>query len=375
MHVIDIIFFVCVALLANYYSLRGILPIKRIVANTAIGVIYFFIIAWLVGGFQKDNILPNRELTEVEAFKNLIWYNMAKPTGVGIIIYSLPLLWLQYQVRKKSNQWVQLGFQNKLTNIFGCAWVSLLQCSIALGILYFFYVFTFYPAPITLKDSKLASYLAYIEEPLHKANKYDYWMYGYMSRDKWLPDDIKLEIKQLVYKLNEEEAAIELAYWVGDKLKYDPTSINALQPLFPGFNLPISKILNDGKGVSLEYARLYHAAINVAGLNGAIVVGKAKIGGNLVEHCWNEVEVYGEWLAIDPTWSNAGKELVVTLKEELEISGRLAVNDPEARALINPSIYAMLPEGAEIRLVRGKLWFGNLDKDKYIPYAKYSFKK
>ena len=364
----DIIFFTIVALLANYYGLRGILPMKRIILNTLLAILYYTLLSNIIELAGPANIAHDKPVSELDPFFSLTWYNLTKPTGLGILLYAIPLVLIQLAIRRKLATRKQYGFRSKWGNILGSTAVSLLHCIVISGALYFCFVLLFDPPPINPGNSKFLQYLSVVEAPLRKANKYDYWMYGYLSRDRHLDIKLQRELHREVSGLSELDSAKQLVYWVGANLEYDPIAISVIQPLFPGFNFPIEKVLKLGKGVSLEFARLYNAAATCVGLKSRIVVGKARLGQVIVNHCWNEVLIDGKWVGVDPTWSNSKTELHIILKEEQDKTDGIYENVLDKLPL---SITSQLPEGTKVKLVEGPLLLDALSPDRYMKEATY----
>lgn len=97
----------------------------------------------------------------------------------------------------------------------------------------------------------------------------------------------------------------------------------------------VVEILNDPRGDCTEHARLYVALCRVAGIPARTVDGLAWMGdeaGTFGWHTWAEVEVAGEWLAVDP----------VTAESPAPASHIVVDTSPDART----SLW-----GAKLRLV------------------------
>lgn len=356
----DISVIIATILLANYHAAKGQLSFPRFWGYFFTIFLYLFGIFIVVSVLNITNKFPTEaNMPEWRNVLNLLWYTLARPSGAGIIIYGIGLCGVLILTKIKLRSAIT-GFQTPTGRILWCAIFGFVQCLFITGSAYFLFSMAYSPPPPN-DSSILSKYLFSLTSPLRTANKYDYWMFGYMSRDRQLPPKELREIHRIASS-NEEETAKKLVYWVGSKIKYDPTTLRLIQPLFPGFNFPITKVLEEGKGTSLEYARLYHAAALQAGIRSRVVIGTAQRGNDFVEHCWNEVYIDETWVSVDPTWSNTTENIQILMPGETGYIG------PKNEYGL---LRSALPEEAQLEHVKGMLLFGIFDKSKYISYAKY----
>jgi len=356
----DIGIIIATILLANYHAARGQLSFHRFWGYFSATFFYLLFIYFLVSILNTTNRFPTEpNMPEWKSLANLLWYTLSRPSGAGMILYMVGLGAVLIRTKLKLRT-STTGFQTPTGKILWCSIFGFAQCLLITGIAFFlFSMITSLPPPTD--NSIISKYLFALTTPLRTANRYDYWMFGYMSRDRQLPRKELQELRRLATS-NEELTAKELVYWVGSKIKYDPTALSLIQPLFPGFNFPISKILETGKGTALEYARLYHAAADQTGLRSRVVIGMAQRGNTFVEHCWNEVYINGGWLSVDPTWSNTTEDIKITMPGE---TGYIEPKD-------SPSfLLTTLPTEAHVEFVKSKILFGIFDPNQYIPYSKY----
>lgn len=59
-----------------------------------------------------------------------------------------------------------------------------------------------------------------------------------------------------------------------------------------------------GKAVCGGYADIFQAFMEVLGIEGEYIGGKATIGGRTGSHAWNKVKIDGQWYWLDVTWDD-----------------------------------------------------------------------
>ena len=108
--------------------------------------------------------------------------------------------------------------------------------------------------------------------------------------------------------LSEEEKLNKIYSYVLENLKYDYLGMvdNGRSNLYN--DNPLYYALQ-GKGVCVNYAVLLDAMCDVAGIDAFEVSGEA---GNLIKgpHAWNVVEIDGQYMLCDPTWSDSVRDSI-----------------------------------------------------------------
>ena len=123
------------------------------------------------------------------------------------------------------------------------------------------------------------------------------------------------------YKTDEEKARVILA-WIVHNIDYDEYKMNAIDDSLDRTKkkdkelyIDNSDILATRTGVCSDIAQLYQKMGTYAGLDVAIIKGKA--GKNMTyaelkggaEHVWNAVRINRQWEYVDPTWAISGKDV------------------------------------------------------------------
>ena len=105
----------------------------------------------------------------------------------------------------------------------------------------------------------------------------------------------------------EVEKEAKIYSYVLENMKYDKKGMNN-EDIVIDYNERALYHALQGKGVCATYAALFDAMCDVAGINAFHVSGYAKTGlFNLSggPHAWNLVEIDGQYMLCDPTWSDS----------------------------------------------------------------------
>ncbi|MDR1118893.1 MAG: hypothetical protein LBL01_06315 [Bifidobacteriaceae bacterium] len=116
--------------------------------------------------------------------------------------------------------------------------------------------------------------------------------------------------------MSDRDKAWELDKWLASQAAYDYDALPAVKGLgfsstvdqrkevfaeFP-YNQTAYGVMVYGKGVCASYAQAYKALLDAAGVEAVVVVGETlEVPG---AHAWNKVKMDGNWLMVDPTWSD-----------------------------------------------------------------------
>ncbi|MDR3360844.1 MAG: hypothetical protein LBO20_09440 [Bifidobacteriaceae bacterium] len=72
-------------------------------------------------------------------------------------------------------------------------------------------------------------------------------------------------------------------------------------------------VLVGGKGVCASYAQAYKALADAAGIEAVVVLGVDL--GSAEGHAWNKARIDGDWLIVDPMWSDDREDSGASLDE------------------------------------------------------------
>ncbi len=127
------------------------------------------------------------------------------------------------------------------------------------------------------------------------------------------PDSLSRDLPALVAYLvapakTDEEKARSLYVWVLRHLSYDQAASRQDKRI----NQSVGDILQRRRGTCFDYAKLYEALCQHAGLNCRMISGYARprlestVGLREPDHAWNAVLLDGEWRLLDATWGDGG---------------------------------------------------------------------
>jgi len=93
--------------------------------------------------------------------------------------------------------------------------------------------------------------------------------------------------------------------WIADKIDYDVVNMFALN-FYEDPAEEIAKPLRTRKGICVNYASLFTAICNAAGIRSVVVQGYTKERGfvGFIPHAWSAAMIDGSWYLFDPTWGS-----------------------------------------------------------------------
>ncbi len=154
----------------------------------------------------------------------------------------------------------------------------------------------------TIKYSVVCHVKTRYQEITQIPSTYDITPYeDYTKPSEGVPSDDP-RIKELAENITKDartdfEKLARLTEWVHDYIRYDPG--------VTGEYLDTYQILNERRGVCVEYSTLFAALARSLGYPTRFVGGLAEGDQGLTGHMW--VEVYlGKWVPFDPTWGLGG---------------------------------------------------------------------
>jgi hypothetical protein len=93
--------------------------------------------------------------------------------------------------------------------------------------------------------------------------------------------------------------------WIAGKISYDVVNMFALN-LSEDTAAKIARALQTRKGICENYATLFTAVCNAAGIRSVVVEGYTKQRGftDYIPHAWSAAQLDGVWYLFDPTWGS-----------------------------------------------------------------------
>ena len=123
---------------------------------------------------------------------------------------------------------------------------------------------------------------------------------SYLKANSQITFNDKMRDVAFPYSKSLEKAA-ELAMFVHNYIKYDLSLV--------GESKPSDWVMDNKRGVCVEYANLLSSLLKISGIPSRYVVGYAysSVENKLVGHAWVEILAEdGTWIPLDPTWNEAG---------------------------------------------------------------------
>jgi hypothetical protein len=159
------------------------------------------------------------------------------------------------------------------------------------------------------RDDKIFAYVSFPDEPWDAATV--------TAMQEELAQAVERGVAESVTDgMSDRDKAWELDKWLASQAAYDYDALPAVKGLgfsstvdqrkevfaeFP-YNQTAYGVMVYGKGVCASYAQAYKALLDAAGVEAVVVVGETlEVPG---AHAWNKVKMDGNWLMVDPTWSD-----------------------------------------------------------------------
>jgi transglutaminase/protease-like cytokinesis protein 3 len=94
-------------------------------------------------------------------------------------------------------------------------------------------------------------------------------------------------------------------FWTASKISYDIENMFAINFNETAEN-KITKTLQTKKGVCINYAEIFNALANKAGIKSVVIEGYTKQHGftDYIPHAWSGARIDGKWYLFDPTWGS-----------------------------------------------------------------------
>lgn len=186
-------------------------------------------------------------------------------------------------------------------------------------------------------------------------------------------EDVKnvQELRKIVKGLNLEgltdlQKERVIYQYVLDHLEYDEEALKD-HDLCVEYNINDLKHALNGKGVCVNYATMFDAMCELAGINCYTITGEARGEG----HGWNLVEIDGEYMLCDATWSDSliASDLLTFIYEKTSVNldvfynrtGKLAEKFIKNHSEIDPLVKL---EDGEITNVRNDMAIESEDKSR-----------
>lgn len=101
------------------------------------------------------------------------------------------------------------------------------------------------------------------------------------------------------------EKARAIYIWIAYNIDYDVINMFAIN-LAEDTGSRISRVLGTRKGICENYAALFTAVCNAAGVKSVMVEGYTKQAGftDYIPHAWSAAQLDGAWYLFDPTWGS-----------------------------------------------------------------------
>lgn len=125
-----------------------------------------------------------------------------------------------------------------------------------------------------------------------------------------LPDSLSGSVDKIAGYVNAHfttptEKTRAIFIWIADKIDYDVVNMFALN-FYDDPAEDIARPLRTRKGICVNYASLFTALCNEAGIRSLVVQGYTKQRGfvGYIPHAWSAAFVDGSWWLFDPTWGS-----------------------------------------------------------------------
>jgi len=125
-----------------------------------------------------------------------------------------------------------------------------------------------------------------------------------------LPDSLSRTVDGIAGYVNAHfttptEKTRAIFIWIAEKIDYDVVNMFALN-FYDDPAEEVAKPLRTRKGICVNYASLFTAICNAAGIRSVVVQGYTKERGfvGFIPHAWSAAEVDGSWWLFDPTWGS-----------------------------------------------------------------------
>jgi Transglutaminase-like superfamily len=152
----------------------------------------------------------------------------------------------------------------------------------------------------------LAPSFIYAQKPIVKPNPYS----QVDARALRLPDSSSRDVQKIAAYVdanftNETEKTRAIFIWIANSIDYDVVNMFALN-FYEDPAEKVAKPLRTRKGICENYASLFTAICNQAGIRSLVVEGYTKQRGfvGFIPHAWSAALVDGSWLLFDPTWGS-----------------------------------------------------------------------
>ena len=137
----------------------------------------------------------------------------------------------------------------------------------------------------------------------------------HIAKDKYKTPDLLARSLCKDLKTDAEKARA-LFTWTALHIKYDFSDADRDNPQFDSEEdmlkyreKMIQKTYQRGKGICMDYSRLYQKMAQTVGLECEYIGGHSKnFGGHWEKHAWNAVKIDGAWQLLDATWGAGGSE-------------------------------------------------------------------